>query len=250
MSIRLMNKVFDSETLGPTERLIMLALADHADDSGRCYPSIHRLCKRTGLGERSVQSNIKKLSDRGYLKKILGAGRRNANVYVVYPNPAADAPPQHMHPAADAPRTPQQMRANPAADAPKPSGTTIEPSDVIAVTTPAGILAEVASPEAARSFIAYRAHMKKPLTATAARRLASSLTRISNQGGDPDDALGMAEERGWQSIKPHWYFKEQKNACNSGYPPRRQQAREREQPSGFAGAALRRHAAGEQGHEG
>lgn len=223
MSIRLINKVFESETLGPTERLIMLALADHADESGRCYPSIHRLCKRTGLKERSVQANLKKLSDQGYLKTIIGGGKGKANLYMVFPYPAADAP--------------------------KPLGTIIESSDVIAGATPADILAEVASTKASRSFITYRAQMKKPLTATGARRLASSLNRISAKGGDPDDALGMVEERGWQSIEPHWYFKEQKNARKTIHSSRSQYARDGQQPSGLAGAAMRRRAAREQGHE-
>ena len=49
MSIRIMAAVFESKTLGPTERLVMLALADHADDDGKCYPSVLRLCERTGL---------------------------------------------------------------------------------------------------------------------------------------------------------------------------------------------------------
>ena len=250
MSIRLINKVFESGTFGPTERLIMLALADHADEKGRCYPSIRRLCERTGLSERSIQSNIKKLCRQGSLRATIGGGRGNVNLYAVFPNPAANAPPHDAHPAADAHQTSQEMRANPAADAPEPILTTIEPSDVIAVATPADILAKVASSNAARSFIAYRAQVKKPLTVTGARRLAASLARISNEGGDPDDALGMAEERGWQSIEPHWYFKEHKNGHNPGYPPRRQKTREGQQLSGLAGAAMRRHAAREQGHDG
>lgn len=70
-------------------------------------------------------------------------------------------------------------------------------------------LCEVASPAAVTSFIAYRRKTKaKALTVTAAQRLASSLRAIMDAGGDPDDALGMAEERGWQTIKPDWYFKE------------------------------------------
>ena len=122
-----MSAIFESRTLGPTERLIMLALADHADDDGRCYPSILRLCERTGLSERAVQTNVKALSEKGYLRVIVGGGKGNANVYFVSPNPAAQTPYQ-MHPAADAPQTPQQMRSNPAADAPEPSGTIKEPS--------------------------------------------------------------------------------------------------------------------------
>lgn len=42
---------------------------------------------------------------------------------------------------------------------------------------------------------------------------------------DPDDALGMAEERGWQSVQAEWYFnsKEKSRATSSqqsyGYRP-------------------------------
>ena len=134
-----MSAVFESKTLGPTERLVMLALADHADDDGKCYPSVLRLCERTGLSERAVQTNVKKLIEAGYLSVHFGGGKGHANLYFISANPAGNAPyeaakprtkctPQEMHPAAGAPQTPQQVRSNPAADAPEPSGTTKEPS--------------------------------------------------------------------------------------------------------------------------
>ncbi|ABF63527.1 hypothetical protein TM1040_0794 [Ruegeria sp. TM1040] len=127
-----MSAVFESETLGATERLIMLALADHADDEGRCYPSITRLCQRTGLGERAVQTNIRKLQAQGYVEIIPGAGRNGSNLYFVRPTPtpppAPDAPPHEMHPAPDAPPPRTKCTPTPAPDAPKPSVTIIEPS--------------------------------------------------------------------------------------------------------------------------
>ncbi len=129
MSVKIMSVVFDSKSLKPTERLIMLALADHADDEGRCYPSINRLCQRTGLKERAVQTNIRKLEEQGYLRIHEGAGRNGSNLYFVHPTPAADAPPQEMHPALDAPPPRIICGSDPAADAPKPSGTIIEPSN-------------------------------------------------------------------------------------------------------------------------
>jgi hypothetical protein len=138
MSIRLMSAVFDNSELGPTSKLIMLALADHADDEGHCYPSIKRLCERTSLSERAVQGNIRDLQARGYLSVSMNAGRRGANIYIVRATPAVDAPrtiitpagnapPQEMHPAGDAPPPPQEMHPSPAGDAPEPSRTTIEP---------------------------------------------------------------------------------------------------------------------------
>lgn len=138
MSIKLMTAVFENEELGPTERLVMLALADHAGEDGSCYPSIERLRKRTGLSERAVQSNVKKLSEKGYIRVSVGGGKGNSNLYFISanpapnagystPNPAAGAPRSKCTPAAGAPQTPQQVRANPAAGAPEPSGTIIEP---------------------------------------------------------------------------------------------------------------------------
>ncbi|MDK3016531.1 helix-turn-helix domain-containing protein [Pseudodonghicola flavimaris] len=129
-----MSAIFESQTLGPTERLIMLALADHADDEGRCYPSIARLRQRTGLSERAVQTNLRKLVEQGYVRIVPGGGKGNSNLYFVSANPAvgapfdggnpaANAPRRKCTPAAGAPQTPQEMRANPAADAPEPSGT-------------------------------------------------------------------------------------------------------------------------------
>lgn len=131
-----MSAIFESKSLGPTERLVMLALADHADDDGRCYPSIPRLCQRTGLSERAVQTNTRKLTEQGYIRVVEGGGKGKSNLYFLSsnpaagapfetPNPAAYAPRSRCTPAADAPQTPHLLRSNPAADAPEPSLTII-----------------------------------------------------------------------------------------------------------------------------
>jgi hypothetical protein len=75
------------------------------------------------------------------------------------------------------------------------------------IETPSEILAHHATKEASDSFIAWRKHTKKPLSETAALRIAKTLAAINAAGGDASDALGMAEERGWQTIRPDWYFK-------------------------------------------
>jgi hypothetical protein len=74
------------------------------------------------------------------------------------------------------------------------------------IETPAEILCHHATKEAADSFCAWRKRIKKPLTETAAIRIAKTLAAITAAGGDASDALGMAEERGWTGIKTEWYF--------------------------------------------
>ena len=122
-----MAAVFDSN-LGPTERLVMLALADHADDAGRCYPSNSRLKARTGLSERSVRGTIRALECAGFLSVALGQGQGGANVYIVRPDGAGGAPRQEVPPGTSRPTPRQEVPLGGAAGAPKPSGTIIEPS--------------------------------------------------------------------------------------------------------------------------
>ena len=129
MSVRVMSQVWDRTDLNSSERLVMLSLADHADDDGVCYPSISRLCGRTSLGERTVQDVIKRLRDRGFLTVEYNAGRRGVNVFTITPDPANAAPPQMPHPRISR-ATPRSSRTpTPATAAPEPSFNHQEPSE-------------------------------------------------------------------------------------------------------------------------
>lgn len=70
MSVRLMSLVFDSLDLSSTDKLIMLALADHANDEGKSiYPSQKRIALKTGLTRPTVNKHIQALVDDGYLNR-------------------------------------------------------------------------------------------------------------------------------------------------------------------------------------
>ena len=86
------------------------------------------------------------------------------------------------------------------------------------IETPAEILAHHATQDAADSFTAWRKKIKRPLTETAALRIAKTLAAIRAAGGDPSDALAMAEEHGWWTIKAEWYFKQAKAECVAPSP--------------------------------
>ena len=87
------------------------------------------------------------------------------------------------------------------------------------IETPSEIIARYATVAAAISFVAWRKKIKKPLTETAALRIAKTLAAIKAAGGDASDALGMAEERGWQSIKEEWYFGQRNSNAGSVSAP-------------------------------
>ena len=121
MSIALMSAAFRAQ-VSPTQKLVLLALCDCANDMGECYPSIPLLEGKTSLSERAVQGAVQQLEAAGLLRRELRPGR--ATVY--WMTPAVGAPPQQMRgaaraptPAAGAPPPPQHVHHTPAAGAPR-----------------------------------------------------------------------------------------------------------------------------------
>lgn len=72
--------------------------------------------------------------------------------------------------------------------------------------TPSDILSHFADADAVDSFVKWRKGNKKPLTERAARMIAKTLKAINADGGDATEALDLAQEHGWQTIKHDWYF--------------------------------------------
>lgn len=68
MSIRVMTQVWDSTEAKGTDRLVLLAIADSADDDGsNAWPSMARLAHKARVSERTVQRSIRTLETMGLL---------------------------------------------------------------------------------------------------------------------------------------------------------------------------------------
>ena len=76
------------------------------------------------------------------------------------------------------------------------------------IEAPQDILAHHADRDACDSFTAWRKKIRKPLTERAALMIAKTLSAINADGGDATEALDMAQEHGWQTIKPEWYWRQ------------------------------------------
>lgn len=67
MSVKVMTRVWDTSEQAGSDLLLLLALADRADDDGICWPGIANLAQKTRSSERQTKRNISKLEDRGEL---------------------------------------------------------------------------------------------------------------------------------------------------------------------------------------
>jgi hypothetical protein len=113
MSISLMTTVWRMD-LTCTEKMVLLALADAANDDGVTWIALRSkqeakldLMTKCSLSERAIQNSIKKLCEAGFLSREERPGK--GVIYCV--TPAGNAPPHDVHPARDdmtpAPRAPK-----------------------------------------------------------------------------------------------------------------------------------------------
>ncbi|MEV0015402.1 helix-turn-helix domain-containing protein [Streptomyces tendae] len=87
MSFKVTNWVWARSESRNGARLVMLALADRADDNGYSWPSIDDLAERTKLSPRAVQKAIAVLAELGELDVENGGGRHRSNRYRIVPKP-------------------------------------------------------------------------------------------------------------------------------------------------------------------
>jgi len=91
-------------SLAPNERLVALALADFADDHGRCWPSLTTIGHKIGYSRRNTRRIVKTLREIGYVDILIRAGPRRTPLYQLhpevleYPEPEMLEPPLPMPP--------------------------------------------------------------------------------------------------------------------------------------------------------
>jgi hypothetical protein len=81
MSIKLMTQVWESNVGPATKRLVLLALADSANDEGVCWPSVATIARKAGASKRRTEEVMAELvADRIVAKQ---ARWNDSNVYTL-----------------------------------------------------------------------------------------------------------------------------------------------------------------------
>ncbi len=75
MSIEVMTAVWKYSKAEGTDLLVMLALADNANEDGECWPSIRYIARKCRIDDRTVQRRIRGLETTGEVVVIRGAGK-------------------------------------------------------------------------------------------------------------------------------------------------------------------------------
>jgi len=118
LSIRALNWAFDQRGMHATSKLVLIALANHADDNGYAWPGIDGIAERWGMSPRTVSRHIHLLGVDEYIAvapRYRSNGSQTSNAYQLSMTPLTDC-----HPPPDTAVIPPMTTVSP----PEP---TIEP---------------------------------------------------------------------------------------------------------------------------
>lgn len=224
MSIRVMTKVWDGSIHAGSDLLMMLAIADFADDEGRAYPAVPTLAAKCRMKPRNANYVLTTLRDSGELEVRLNEGPKGTNLYRIVlerlgakssapPSLQPVAPLQSvapLQPVAETPAIHGIEPLQPSAD--EPSGTIKEPSkttrarkvtstDLDAIKD---LIADV-DQQVLQDWLALRKYRKAgPLSRTAMELHNSEAAKA---GLSPVDAMKFCISANWSGFTASFYEK-------------------------------------------
>lgn len=180
--------------LPDSEKIVLLALADCANDEGHCWPSMATLARKCSKSDRTVQAAIKSLVDNGHLtrREVLGKGCN----YTVHPR-------SHCAPEAASP--PKPLPVTPEAASDKPSRTINSSSKATPSTrkrASAFILPSDIPADEWRDYEEMRVVTKKPMTDSIRIKAIARLRKLEKAGWPPGDVLSHSTLNNYQGLFP------------------------------------------------
>lgn len=86
MSLRHMIKAFECKIGSHVQKLVLIKLADNANDDGKCWPSLQRIANECEISKRTAINAIKALEEKGFLcvhRERTSADMNKVNLYTL-----------------------------------------------------------------------------------------------------------------------------------------------------------------------
>lgn len=208
----------------PRQKLVLLALADRANEAGICFPSTKRLEADTMMDRKTIFKVIKELEQHGLLTVERDQGK--GNIYRLIGVPHREDSHSSATTKTSAKKGTSHKNGTSAKNGTTPVPKTVpdqyqkrdtepkknlktnltkekipkrKPTTISFENLPTGI-----SVEAAEAFIDYRKTMKKPLTQRAFDLNMAIAAKAGSIGITPDQAIDMTILAVWQGINLKW----------------------------------------------
>lgn len=221
MSVRTMARVWADSQHSGTHLLMLLAIADFADDDGNAYPAVGTLAEKCRMSARNVNFILSDLRASGELAVRQNEGPRGTNRYCIQhrdaiqtlkqPSSLKPTSPLNLASPPEASFTLKPTSATPEAGFPKPlKPTSDEPSlnhhepsakarkragDGAGFKLPEGVPAD-----AWADFVEMRKAMRKPMTVKAKTLVILKLIKLRENGQDVRAVLEQSVANSWPDV--------------------------------------------------
>jgi len=214
MSFTMMAKAKPIKTGNSGRKLVLMMLADIADDTGRCFPSYQHVADVCEMSRRSVITHISKLEEAGFLnvthRKSKGEMLNSSNVYQLTLNSAVkeeEKSGENFAPPSETVALPSENSALGGSENSAPI--TYHSSEPInepiktkqkKVITKSIELPEWLDHNLFNDYQIMRKSIKAPMTSRATSILINKLSELAAAGHNPNELLETAILNNWKSV--------------------------------------------------
>lgn len=251
MSMELMVKAMNIRVGNSNRKLVLIKLADNANDLGECWPSYQHIADACEMSKSTVKAHVRELEKAGLVyREFRRDGKLNkSNLFHLSLDKAMQSSGADSDPvgqilpeggasaalgggANSAPRTSHSFESvnepediaphgecapepvivdQPAEPKPAPKKTAAKKTELDYSGWPT-----MPDPQILADWIKSRKAQRAAVTQTAINRLASELHKAAEAGYTVDDCLGLACLRGWRGIKAEWVINANSSNQNPG----------------------------------
>ncbi|WP_051396123.1 helix-turn-helix domain-containing protein [Ignatzschineria larvae DSM 13226] len=217
MSMMLMVKAMRIKVGNPLRKLVLIKLADNANDLGECWPSHQHIADQCEISRRSVINHINALEEMGFLRKEYRAknNEKQSNLYYLTLSEKAQVKEADKGGAGDSLPSAGDSLGGGAGDAHRTSHSSepiIEPiKEPKAPTAFDELIARGVDEQVAKDFLHIRKAKKAPLTFTAIQGIEREALKANLEFSE---VVRICAERGWQGFNANWSLGGSSTAVN------------------------------------
>lgn len=201
MSMLLMVQAMQVSVGNPLRKLVLIKLADNANDYGECWPSYQHIADQCEIGKSTVRKHIKDLEKSGLLQIENRKGPKGnaSNIYKltltpIAPNSTGVAPDSTPPVAPDSTGISHSLEP---VKEPKEKSTKKESLDF----SPLGFTAEQVN-----EFKRLRKHAKADITQRVINTIGKQLDLTRQAGYSNDQILDVWVSKSWRSYEHQWFI--------------------------------------------
>ncbi|AOF53687.1 Phage replication protein [Pasteurellaceae bacterium NI1060] len=213
-----MDRAFNAKVGNPLTKLLLIKLADNANDEGICYPSYKKIAQQCEMSRPTAISHAKKLVEMGYLtiQERKTPKGNSSNLYILHPEKWEELPSltskSALPPLVNELNPPSKSALPPLVNElnPEPSiEPSINPNKKTTQKSEAEILLEKfgVTGQLAKDFIAHRKAKKGVISETQMNRLQKQADKA---GISICEVVEIMIDRNWQGFNASWDWRDEK----------------------------------------